>query len=178
MVPGTEGVGEIFAPAFSPDGRMLAFWSGDGTIKTVPVEGGAILTLCQADNPYGLSWDESGVVFAQGEKATILRVSANGGTPEVIARAKPGEVVSGPELLPGGRFVLFSATADFGVDRWDKARIVARSLESNDERRSSKAVQMRTTCRPGTWYTRWGVCCLPPRSTPRTRGSRDPASRC
>jgi serine/threonine-protein kinase len=133
-VPGTESFGDIFAPVFSPDGRMLAFWSGDGTIKRVPVEGGAGLTLCRADNPYGLTWGESGIVFAQGEKPVIMRVPADGGTPEVIARGKPGELVSGPELLPGGRFLLFSVTAETGVDRWDKARIVAHSLESGGER--------------------------------------------
>jgi serine/threonine-protein kinase len=132
-VPGMENLGDIFAPAFSPDGGMLAFWSGDGTIKRVQVQGGAVLTLCRADNPYGLSWGESGIVFAQSEKAMIMRVSPDGGTPEVIARAKPGELVSGPEVLPGGRFLLYSVTADAGVDRWDKARIVAHSLESGDE---------------------------------------------
>ncbi|HEX8029570.1 MAG TPA: protein kinase [Vicinamibacterales bacterium] len=132
-VPGTDGLGDIFAPAFSPDGRMLAFWSGDGTIKRVPIEGGAVVTICQADNPYGLSWGDSGIVFAQGDKGVIMRVSPNGGTPEVIARAKPREFVSGPELLPGGRFVLFSVTADTAVDRWDRARIVARSLDSGAE---------------------------------------------
>ena len=69
----------------------------------------------------------SSIVFAQGEKALIMRVSPDGSTPEVIARAKPGDMVSGPEVLPGGRFVLFSVTAAndlVGVDRWDKGRIV------------------------------------------------------
>ena len=136
-VPGTENLGELFAPAFSPDGRALAFWSGDGTIKRVPVEGGPAVTLCQADNPYGLSWGERGIVFAQGEQATIMRVSADGGAPAVIARASKGELVSGPEVLPGGRFLLFSVTSGAlgvgSIGDWDKARIVAHSLESGEQ---------------------------------------------
>jgi hypothetical protein len=131
-VPGTENLGELFAPAFSPDGRELAFWA-DGTIKRVPKEGGPVVTLCPADNPYGLTWAESGIVFAQGEKGVIARISRNGGTPEVIARAKPGELVSGPEILPGGRFVVFSATAGIPSE-WDRARIIVQSLDSGGTR--------------------------------------------
>ncbi|HET7697089.1 MAG TPA: protein kinase [Vicinamibacterales bacterium] len=132
-VAGTEDLGELFAPAFSPDGRALAFWSGDGTIKRVPVEGGAVVTLCPADNPYGLAWDESGVYFAQGDKGFIARVPSNGGRSDVIARAKQGELVSAPEVLPGAKFILYSVTAGTSGE-WDKGRIVVHSLESGDER--------------------------------------------
>ena len=73
-----------------------------------------------------------------GGEGLIMQVSADGGAPEVIARAKPGDMVSGPEVLPGGRFVLFSVTAAADlvtvVDRWDKGRIVVHSLESGEER--------------------------------------------
>ena len=131
-VPGTQGLAEMYAPAFSPDGRAVAFWS-DGTIKRVPVEGGAVVTLCPSDNPYGLTWDESGIFFAQGEKATIARVSADGGTPQVIARAKQGQLVSGPEVLPGGRFVLFAVTAGTAGE-WEKGQIIVHSLDSGEER--------------------------------------------
>ena len=72
-------------------------------------------------------------MFAQAEKSVIARVSASGGTPEVIARAKQGELVGGPEVLPGGRFVLFSVTAGTAGD-WDKGRLVVHSLESGEER--------------------------------------------
>ena len=47
----------------------------------------------------------------QGSKG-IMRVSANGGQPEVLVSVKDGELAHGPQVLPGGRMVLFTlATA-------------------------------------------------------------------
>ena len=67
---------------FSPDGRSIVFWSAaDGTLKRIAVAGGAAVTICQADSPFGLSWDRSGIVFGQGGRG-MLRVSSNGGKPE------------------------------------------------------------------------------------------------
>lgn len=78
-VPGTELVPGIQNPVFSPDGRALAFWSTDRTLKRISVSGGAAVPICQADAPFGMSWGaDDKIVFGQGDKG-IMRVSVNGG---------------------------------------------------------------------------------------------------
>ncbi len=78
----------IANPVFSPDGRWIVFYStGDRLLKKIAVAGGAAVTLCPSGNPFGMSWDASGILFGQaagpGATATgILRVSPNGGKPE------------------------------------------------------------------------------------------------
>ena len=57
-----------------------------------------------------------------------MRVSANGGTPELVIPANEGEQVHGPQLLPDGDSVLFSVTTATGATRWDEAQIVVQSL--------------------------------------------------
>jgi len=49
-VPGTESLEDVMAPAFSPDGRSIAFWSSSA-LRKIPVTGGTPATLCQADRP-------------------------------------------------------------------------------------------------------------------------------
>ena len=56
-------------------------------------------------------------------------MSADGGTPEVVIPAGPGEQLYGPQLLPDGDSVLFSVTTS---GYWDEAQIVAQSLGTGD----------------------------------------------
>src|SRR5688572_10555829 len=60
----------------------------------------------------------------------IMRVSANGGTPELVIPAKEGEQIDGPQLLPDDDSVLFSVTTGSGNSRWDEAQIVVQSLST------------------------------------------------
>jgi serine/threonine-protein kinase len=124
-IPGTEDLRGITSPIFSPDSQSIAFFAGTttGAIKKIAVSGGTAVTICTAANPYGMSWDRDTILFGQ-ENAGIMRVSASGGTPEVVAGAKGTEQAYGPQMLPDGETLLFTLASGRAAARWDTARIV------------------------------------------------------
>jgi predicted Ser/Thr protein kinase len=131
-IPGAGKEGGVLSPAFSPDGRFLAFWqAADQTLQRIAVTGGAAVTICHADRPFGVRWQGDDILFGQGRKG-ILRVPASGGTPELLVSVKAGEVTDGPELLPGGRTVLFTMASGTASDRWERGQIVAQSLKTGE----------------------------------------------
>ena len=134
-IAGTENSNGTGSPVFSPDGRSLAFFStNDRAIKRIAVTGGTAVTLCPADNPFGMSWGKDGILFAQGEKG-ILRVSENGGQPESLVSVRKGELAAGPQMLPGGKVLLFTlASGPPNIDTWDKAQIVVQVLKSGERK--------------------------------------------
>jgi serine/threonine protein kinase/Tol biopolymer transport system component len=134
LVRGSDGPTPPVGPVFSPDGQALVYWSQtDQALKRIPTAGGTPLTLCPTDLPSGLSWSVDGIVFANTEG--ILRVPADGGAPELIVKATPGEIQVGPQLLPGGRALLFtSADASGGSERWDAGHIVIKTLGTSERR--------------------------------------------
>ncbi len=107
-IPGTEG-GEN--PFFSPDGRWLGFTAG-GKLKKIPIEGGAAMTLCDAPELRGATWGPAGaILFAPSVYGGLSRVSAGGGTPQVVTTPEPGRGEDShrwPQMLPGGRAALFA----------------------------------------------------------------------
>jgi Tol biopolymer transport system component len=133
LITGTNIGDNITVPVFSPDGKSLAFWAQfDRTLKTMAVSGGAPVTICQTtSDPLGMTWGEDGIVFEQEGKG-IMRVSPNGGTPELLVGVKEGERVAGPQILPGGQAILFTrATGTIsGTAAWDKAQIVVQTLKT------------------------------------------------
>jgi serine/threonine-protein kinase len=115
-------------PFFSPDGEWLGFWAA-GELRKVALTGGAPVKLTSAENPWGVWWDPDGtILYGQGPDG-IYRVSENGGTGEQIIKVTSPESAHGPQLLPDGRTVLFTLAPQL-VGAWNKARIVAQSLDS------------------------------------------------
>ena len=112
---GTEGAA---APFFSPDGQWLGFFAG-GTLKKIAVTGGAPVTLADTSNARGGSWAEDGtIVFAPGSASGdgLWRVPAAGGTAERLTTPAQGEATHRwPQVLPGGRAVLYTVSATTGT---------------------------------------------------------------
>ena len=124
----------VLNPVFSPDGESIAFWSAaDSTIKRISVEGGPPVTVCPAERPFGITWTTSGILFGEGPSG-LMRVAASGGRPEVLLKVGAGEVADGPQLLPDGETVLFTLATGIAADRWDRAKIVAWSSKSGQQK--------------------------------------------
>ncbi len=120
-------------PVFSPDGGSIAFYAGsDGTLKHLPVTGGTPATIARAGPPFGMSWGESGIVFGGGPDG-ISRVSP-GGAPEQLVSVGADQLAHGPQILPGGEFVLFTLATGTDAGRWDAAQIVVQSLTSRERK--------------------------------------------
>ena len=126
-IPDTAGA---FEPFFSPDCQWIGFFAG-GQLKRVSVTGGAAVTLGAVALPFGAWWGDDGTILVgQGPKG-ILRVPAAGGTPEVLIPVEAGELAHGPQLLPGGEWVLFTLRPA-GVNLWNQAQIVMQSLATGE----------------------------------------------
>ncbi len=125
LLGGTEGAED---PFFSPDGQWIGFWQS-GQVKKISTSGGSPMPLCAAVNLYGATWGQDDtILFGQGS-AGISRVSASGGTPEVLIR-DPGGLAQSPQMLPSGRAVLFTLGRAVSNFDWSRAQVVVQSLDT------------------------------------------------
>jgi serine/threonine protein kinase len=110
-------------PFFSPDGKWIGYNSGtDQKLKKIAISGGAAVTLCDVALVVGASWGaDDKIVYAEYGQC-IKRVSANGGTPELIVKG----AVYHPQFLPDGKSLLFT----FGSA--PPYKIVVQSLQSGE----------------------------------------------
>jgi len=121
-------------PFFSPDGQWIGYWSfRDSKLMRIPTAGGAPVAIAAADIPFGASWGRDGTIVF-GQASGIMRVSADGGTPQLIVKTGPNEQVHGPQVLPDERTLLFTITAAVGPTRWDQAEIVVQPLAGGERK--------------------------------------------
>ena len=121
-IPGTEGA---LRPIWSPDSKMIAFFSG-GKLRKVAISGGPPQSICDSATGADGSWSKDGVILFDGTGADpIWRVDAAGGVPKVeVAQDKTG-AVGWPVFLPDGRHFLY-----MGGISTDDGTLMVKSIDS------------------------------------------------
>ena len=131
LLGGTEGGWS--RTEFSPDGKSMVFWTFDGTVKRMPITGGAPTVLAPAPDYWGGTWaGEDSFVYAPSSTSGLFRIPAAGGEPERLTTidTAAGEISHRfPAALPDGRGIIFSVRTG---EETEDSRIVALSLETGE----------------------------------------------
>ena len=126
-IPGTEGAR---GPFFSPDGKWVAFFTGN-QLKKVNLEGGPPIAIADAilSQGGGGIWSPLGeILFSTGIGSGLLRVSETGGVAEVLTTPEKDEGKhDNPHILPDNQHVLFTV----GVGG-ESMRVALLSLETQE----------------------------------------------
>ena len=124
---GTEGA---MYPFWSPDNRHIGFFA-QGKLKKIEVAGGPAMSLCDAPNGKGGSWNADGViVFAPAHTTNLQSVSSAGGEPADVTSVDPEKGEDShrhPRFLPDGEHFLFAARVGFGGSS-ENSRLMIGSL--------------------------------------------------
>jgi hypothetical protein len=130
VLPGTD---DAYGPFFSPDSQWIGFFASS-KLKKISVNGGAAVTLCDAQLGRGASWGDDGNIYAAlNITGPLFRIPASGGNPIPVTSLNQGERTHRhPFVLPGSKAVLF--TAHTGANIYDDANIDAVSLNGGQRK--------------------------------------------
>jgi Tol biopolymer transport system component len=131
------GTANATSPFFSPDGQWVGFFA-DGKLKKVSIHGGDPTTLCDtAINRNGAWGPDNAIIFAPALFSGLMRVSAAGGSPEVLTTPdfSKGEISHRwPEILPGGRAVVFVIAGAKDIGFFSESKIAVERLDTHERK--------------------------------------------
>jgi serine/threonine-protein kinase len=133
VMAGTDGASD---PFFSDDGQWVAFFTA-GRLKKVSIFGGGAQDVCDVPGfMRGGCWTSSDDILFGHLNRGIYTVPASGGTPKevTILDSAKGEISHRfPQMLPGGKWVLFTVKFN-NISSFDDAVIAAENIETHERR--------------------------------------------
>jgi len=135
LLPGTEGAG---FPFWSPDSRFIGYFSG-GKVKKIEAAGGPPVTICDAANGRGGTWNQEGIiVFSPDQAGGLSMVSASGGNVTSLTTldsSRHEQTHRWPQFLPDGKhFLYFSRSSSGNIENESDAAYI-RSLDGITNKR-------------------------------------------
>jgi len=119
----TSGIDQVASAeiAWSPDGKTIAYFGKDGTVRSIPAAGGTSRVLSKASRGdvyfLGLSWSPDGARLAYTDFKQVLVIPASGGEPEVVHPGFEGVVLQ-LDWSPDGQTFAFTGVMGGEEEVW------------------------------------------------------------
>jgi Tol biopolymer transport system component len=137
---------EVARPLADTEGAAFPFWSADssqiaffvgGKLKKIDLGGGAPLTICDASEGRGGTWNADGVIlFAPDTQSPIMQVSASGGEPSPVTTVESTRLGESshrfPVFLPDGRHFFYLRASHASAPQDEVNSIWIGSLDSDE----------------------------------------------
>ncbi len=135
-------------PFWSPDSRLVGFFA-DGKLKKVPIVGGSVEDICDAQTGRGGTWNRHGViVIAPAGEGPLFQVPADGGERRQVTSLDSTRHETAhrfPWFLPDGKHFLFVALPS----RAGKFDVYVGSLDSPKRQHVMEAAGAPVFAEPG-----------------------------
>ena len=132
---------------FSPDGESVVFRTGGwvGELRVQSLAGEQFDMLSDAAGDRGIHWGSDGWIYFMTPGGVLARIPAQGGETEILSQLEAGEVAhSWPQLLPGGRYLLFTVMRG-GFFDLEEHQLVVLNIETGERRPLVRGVYGRYT---------------------------------
>ena len=131
-----KGTINATSPFFSPDGQWIGFFA-EGKIKKVPTAGGSVETLCDAQGFRGASWGPDDRIYYSPDFASaIMSISVSGKDIRHFSKldtSKGERTHRWPQVLPGGKYILFTLGDQRNPNSYEDATLVVQSTENGEQ---------------------------------------------
>jgi Tol biopolymer transport system component len=129
-IPGTEGATD--GGFFSPDGQWIAFFTSN-QLKKISLDGSAAIPIASVMGGLQGTWAPGDRIFyGIAGPSGLFQVSASGGMPELVAKLETYNDIDYPEVLPGGKWLIFSGQRNSLVSI--QFEIVAQALATGERK--------------------------------------------